>query len=195
MKANKIFVVFLIIALIIIMVGIIYICYTVSDLKEDNDYDSNYDYTDNSDSNDSSSLSDYIDDTKKDTFITLALQASNEVRLNFVNGYYASPSNGECVAVSINSTNIDSTSPFDSSISDNSYVIIYNNNDSYNYYIQMTDFDGNGFGVYEENDLDGDLVVKNSVNNDNKFQMISNGSTINLFSKDGNSTCKVIGLY
>lgn len=189
MKVNKNFVVFLIIILIIIMVGIIYICYNISDLKEDNDYNSNY--TDNSDSNDSSSLSDYIDDTKKDTFITLALQASNEVRLNFINGYYVSPSNGECVAVSINSTNIDSTSSFDSPISDNSYVIIYNNNDRYNYYIQMTDFDGNGFGVYEENDLDGDLVV----NNDSKIQMISNGSTINLFSKDGNSTCKVIGLY
>ena len=191
MKVNKNFVVFLIIILIIIMVGIIYICYNISDLKEDNDYNSNYNYTDNSDSNDSSSLSDYIDDTKKDTFITLAFQASNEVRLNFINGYYVSPSNGECVAVSINSTNIDSTSSFDSPISDNSYVIIYNNNDRYNYYIQMTDFDGNGFGVYEENDLDGDLVV----NNDSKIQMISNGSTINLFSKDGNSTCKVIGLY
>lgn len=189
MKVNKNFVVFLIIILIIIMVGIIYICYNISDLKEDNDYDSNY--TDSSDSNDSSSLTDYIDDTKKDTFITLALQASNEVRLNFVNGYYVSPSNGECVAVSINSTNIDSTSPFGSPISDNSYVIIYSNNDSYNYYVQMTDFDGNGFGVYEENDLEGDLVV----NNDSKIQMISNGSTINLFSKDGNSTCKVIGLY
>lgn len=195
MKTNKVLVALLVIALIIIMVGIIYICYNISYSKEDNDYDSDYNYIDNSDSNDSSSLSDYIDDTKKDTFIILAQQASNEVRLNFVNGYYVSPSNGECVAVSINSTNIDSTTPFDSPISDNSYVIIYNNNGSYNYYIQMTDLDGNGFGVYEEFDLDRDSVVKNNVNNDSKFQIISNGSTINLFSKDKNSTCKVVGVY
>ncbi|HIR59299.1 MAG TPA: hypothetical protein IAB38_04540 [Candidatus Onthousia excrementipullorum] len=195
MKVNKVLAVILVVVLIIIMVGIIYICYNISDLKEDNGYDSNYNYTDNNGSNDSSSISDYIGDAKKDTFITLAQQASNEVRLNFVNGYYASPSNEECVAVSVNSTSIDSTSPFDSPISDNSYVIIYNNNGSYDYYIQMTDFDGNGFGVYEENDIDRDSVVKNNVNNDSKFQIISNGSTINLFSKDGNSTCKVVGVY
>ncbi len=194
MKVNKVLAVILVVVLIIIMVGIIYICYNISDLREDND-DSNYNYTDNSDSNDSSSISDYIDDTKKDTFITLAQQASNEVRLNFVNGYYVSPSNGKCVVVSINSTNIDSTSSFDSPISDNSYVIIYNNNGSYNYYIQMTDIAGNGFGVYEENDLDRGSVVKDNVNNDSKFQVVSNGSTINLFSKEGNITCKVIGVY
>ena len=44
-KVNKNFVVFLIIILIIIMVGIIYICYNISDLKEDNDYNSNYNYS------------------------------------------------------------------------------------------------------------------------------------------------------
>lgn len=89
MKTNKVLVAFLVVAVIIIMFGIIYICYSLSDLKEDNNDDSNYNYTNNYDSS--------ISDIKKDTFITMAQQSASEVRLNFINGDYdviGNPSNG-----------------------------------------------------------------------------------------------------
>lgn len=185
MKTNKILVAFLVVAVIIIMFGIIYICYSLSDLKEDNNDDSNYNYTNNYDSS--------ISDIKKDTFITMAQQSASEVRLNFINGDYdviGNPSNGECLAVSVNSTSIDSTSSFDSPISNDSYVIIYNKSGSYEYYIQMIDEAGNGFGLYREYDLEGDLVV----NNKQDIQVISEGSKINLYSDDGNNSCLVMGI-
>lgn len=54
----------------------------------------------------------------------------------------------------------------------------------------MIDEAGNGFGLYREYDLEGDLVV----NNKQDIQVISEGSKINLYSDDGNNSCLVMGI-
>ena len=147
-------------------------------------------------------MSGYIRGARRDTFVTTAQQYANAVRLSFVNGDYSSsvmPSSGQCLAVSTNTVALESgshDSPFNSGYSDESFVIIYNNSaagtDSYQYYIQMTDDAGNGFGVLNENGLDGDLVSEQDATSEGNYQTISTmtpgTSTISLYDATSNST-------
>lgn len=147
-------------------------------------------------------MSGYIRGARRDTFVTTAQQYANAVRLSFVKGDYSSsvmPSSGQCLAVSTNTVALESgshDSPFNSGYSDESFVIIYNNSaagtDSYQYYIQMTDDAGNGFGVLNENGLDGDLVSEQDATSEGNYQTISTmtpgTSTISLYDATSNST-------
>lgn len=147
-------------------------------------------------------MSGYIRGARRDTFVTTAQQYANAVRLSFVNGDYAAdkmPSYGECLAVSTNTVALESgshESPFSSDYSDESFVIIYNNSASgaasYQYYVQMTDDANNGFGVLNENGLDGDLVEEQAVTAEGNYQTISTmtegTSTINLYNATSNNT-------
>lgn len=147
-------------------------------------------------------MSGYIRGARRDTFVTTAQQYANAVRLSFVNGDYASdkmPTYGECLAVSTNKVALESgshESPFNSDYSDESFVIIYNNStagaDSYQYFVQMSDDANNGFGVLNENGLDGDLVKEQAVTAEGNYQTISTmtegTSTINLYNATSNNT-------
>ena len=147
-------------------------------------------------------MSGYIRGARRDTFVTTAQQYANSVRLSFVNGDYAAnvmPSYGECLAVSTNTIALESgshESPFNSEYSDESFIIIYNNSasgvDSYQYYIQMSDDAGNGFGVLNENGLDGDLVKEQAVTGETNYQTIStmtpNTDKISLYDATSNNT-------
>ena len=146
-------------------------------------------------------MSGYIRDARKDTFVTTAQQYANAVRLSFVNGEYDAtkmPGRGECLAVSTNSVALESgshESPFGQDYSDNSYVIVFNNTtsgqDKYEYFVQMTDKAGNGFGVLLESTLDGDLVIEKDAEksaNSNFQSTISEGGTLNLYQADSNTT-------
>lgn len=158
-------------------------------------------------------MSGYIRDAKKDTFVTTAQQYANAARLSFVNGEYAAdlmPTRGQCLAVSTNSIALESgshESPFGRAYTDNSYIIILNDTtsgqDKYEYFIQMSDEAGNGFGVLQESTLDGDLVVEKDVESDNTwFQDIAKGKTIKLYRGTGptskepysTATCTVSGV-
>ena len=147
-------------------------------------------------------MSGYIRGARRDTFVTTAQQYANSVRLSFVNGDYAAdvmPSYGECLAVSTNTIALESgshESPFNSEYSDESFIIIYNNSasgvDSYQYYIQMSDDANNGFGVLNENGLDGDLVKEQAVTGETNYQAISsktpNTDKISLYDATSNNT-------
>lgn len=147
-------------------------------------------------------MSGYIRGAKRDTFVTTAQQYANAVRLSFVNGDYAAdvmPSYGKCLAVSTNTVALESgshESPFNSEYSDESFVIIYNNSasgaDSYQYYVQMSDDADNGFGVLNENGLDGDLVSEQAVTGEANYQTISTmtagTSKISLYDATSNNT-------
>ena len=147
-------------------------------------------------------MSGYIRGARRDTFVTTAQQYANSVRLSFVNGDYAAdvmPSYGECLAVSTNTIALESgshESPFNSEYSDESFIIIYNNSasgvDSYQYYVQMSDGADNGFGVLNENGLDGDLVKEQAVTGEANYQTIStmtpNTDTIDLYDATSNNT-------
>ena len=146
-------------------------------------------------------MSGYITNAKKDTFVTTAQQYANAVRLSFVNGEYDAtkmPGRGECLAVSTNSVALESgshESPFGQDYSDNSYVIVFNNTtsgqDKYEYFVQMTDKAGNGFGVLLESTLDGDLVIEKDAEkstNSNFQSTISEDSTLKLYQADSNTT-------
>ncbi len=158
-------------------------------------------------------MSGYIRGARKDTFVTTAQQYANAVRLSFVNGEYDSslmPARGECLAVSTNSVALESgshESPFGQDYSDDSYVIIFNNTtsgqDKYEYFVQMSDDAGNGFGVLLESSLDGDLVIEKDVDGENNFQdNIRANGTINLYQATSNTTfsayspasCRVSGV-
>ena len=145
-------------------------------------------------------MSGYIRGARRDTFVTTAQQYANAVRLSFVNGDYAAnlmPSYGQCLAVSTNTVALESgshESPFNSAYSDESFVIIYNSStagaDSYQYFVQMTDDASNGFGVLDENGLDGDLVKEKAVTSEGNYQTISSkttGDTINLYRATSNT--------
>lgn len=147
-------------------------------------------------------MSGYIRGARRDTFVTTAQQYANAVRLSFVNGDYAAnlmPSYGQCLAVSTNTVALESgshESPFNSAYSDESFVIIYNSStagaDSYQYFVQMSDDANNGFGVLDENGLDGDQVKEQSVSDSSNtnYQTISSktiGDTINLFKATSNT--------
>ena len=145
-------------------------------------------------------MSGYIRGARRDTFVTTAQQYANAVRLSFVNGDYAAdlmPSYGECLAVSTNTVALESgshESPFNSAYSDESFVIIYNSStagaDSYQYFVQMTDDANNGFGVLDENGLDGDLVKEKAGTSEGNYQTISSktaGDTISLYRATSNT--------
>ena len=147
-------------------------------------------------------MSGYIRGARRDTFVTTAQQYANAVRLSFVNGDYAAdvmPTYGECLAVSTNTVALESgshESPFNSAYSDESFVIIYNNStsgvDSYQYYVQMTDDANNGFGVLNENGLDGDLVKEQAATGETNYQaissMVAGTDTIDLYDATSNNT-------
>lgn len=144
-------------------------------------------------------MSGYIRGARKDTFVTTAQQYANSVRLSFVNGEYDAslmPARGQCLAVSINSVALESgshESPFGQAFSNLSYVIILNDTttgqDKYEYFVQMTDAAGNGFGVLQESTLDGDLVVEKDVASQTNYaSSFAKGKSIKLYKATSNTT-------
>ena len=157
-------------------------------------------------------MSGYIRNARKDTFRTTALQYANAARLSFVNGDYDIPARGQCLVIKTNSIALESgshESSFGQEFTDNSYVIIHNNTtsgqDKYDYYLQMEDNAGNGFGVILETDLERDHVIEKDVASQGNFQpnrVASGGSpsansTITLYKGQGtgatatNGSCTV----
>ena len=138
-------------------------------------------------------MSGYIRNARKDTFRTTALQYANAARLSFVNGDYDIPARGQCLVIKTNSIALESgshESSFGQAFTDNSYVIIHNNTtsgqDKYDYYLQMEDAAGNGFGVILETDLERDHVIEKDVDGETNFQdSITKGSTITLYKGQG----------
>ena len=170
-------------------------------------------------------MSGYITNAKKDTFVTTAQSYAGAARLNFINGSYnATIARGDCIAVKTSDIELESGSK-DSTFGGGydapddgitNYVIISNvaldgaDNDKYEYYVQMVDAKGNGFGLMKESDLERSNVVLETVktksNPAGSYQSIpkelddSSDVTINLYSQGDTEgspsrTCKLVGIY
>lgn len=163
-------------------------------------------------------MSGYIVKARKDTFITTAQQYANAARLSFVNGEYDTIARGNCIAVKTSGIALESgstDSPFNRSYTDNdSYVIIRNiakatdENDRYEYYVQMVDTGGNGFGLMREADIDRNNVIQETARDTSKNKAYkqlpssvstSSSTTLSLYkggaayTSDG--TCKLVAIY
>lgn len=123
-------------------------------------------------------MSGYITNAKKDTFVTTAQSYASAARLNFVNGDYDQIARGNCIVIKTSEIPLESgskDSPFghpyvaagdagDENIT--SYVVIRNvasatdESDRYEYYVQMVDRKGNGFGLMKESDLERENVIQ-----------------------------------
>ena len=118
-------------------------------------------------------MSGYITSAEKDTFITTAQSYAGAARLSFVNGDYEQIGRGECIAVKTSFIPLESgstESPFGRAYVDNaSYVVIRNvassigDEDKYEYYVQMVDEQGNGFGLMKEADIERNNVIQKDV--------------------------------
>ncbi len=119
-------------------------------------------------------MSGYITNARKDTFITTAQQYANAARLSFVNGEYdATIARGHCIAIKTKNIALESgsaKSPFGPEYEENSSYVVVRNvanatdaNDRYEYYVQMVDKNGNGFGLMREADIDRENVLQESV--------------------------------
>lgn len=163
-------------------------------------------------------MSGYITDAKKDTFVTTAQQYANAARLSFVNGDYATIARGNCIAVKTSGVALESgstKSPFGFDYDDNSsYVVIANvasaseENDRYEYYVQMVDARGNGFGLMREADVDRVNVIQEKAKTSPKpagsYQVLPSSTptstTLDLFqaadpNNDPSNTCHLNGIY
>ena len=105
-----------------------------------------------------------MNNARKDTFVTNALQYLNTVRTNMLSGEYDSTiggstlGTGECLVVYLGGIELDSgstNSPFGYKYADaNNYVLIQGDNGgSYKYYIQMIDGNDNGFTLVPQTTL------------------------------------------
>lgn len=159
-------------------------------------------------------MSGYITNARKDTFITTAQQYANAARLSFVNGEYdATIARGHCIAIKTNNIALESgskDSPFGPAYEDtSSYVVIRNvssagdKNDRYEYYVQMVDSRGNGFGLMKEADVERENVIQETVksasNPSESYQDLEDKKTLNLFKggKTGTAdgTCTLDDIY
>ena len=149
-------------------------------------------------------MSGYIRNARKDTFITTAQQYANAARLSFVNGEYdETPGRGQCLVVQTDSIALESgstDSSFDSpfEVAD-SYIVIRNaasgtgEEDRYEYYMQMVDAKGNGFGLIGENAVERDDVIEKDVKSTSgsNYQTPSKGGTLKL---GGDEECLVVDI-
>lgn len=144
----------------------------------------------------------YIRNARKDTFITTAQQYANAARLSFVNNEYTTtPGRGECLVVQTSEIALESgsaKSSFDADfVAADSYIVIHNSatsgQDKYEYYMQMVDAKGNGFGVIGENEIERDDVVEKDAVTNKATTNVQQAPTVNSTLKLGNSKeCKVV---
>ena len=153
-------------------------------------------------------MSGYIRNARKDTFITTAQQYANAARLSFINGEYnATPGRDQCLVVQTSTIALESGSqdssfdkPFNKTAS---YIVIRNvtkatatgSDDAYEYYIQMADTQGNGFGLKQENDIERDDVVQNDASGRTGFQTPKKNGSLTLYNAGGSDgTCTVVDI-
>lgn len=105
-----------------------------------------------------------MNNARKDTFVTNALQYLNTVRTNMLSGEYddeiggATLGDGACLVVYLGGIELDSgstNSPFGYQYADaNNYVLIQGSSSgNYTYYVQMVDDNNNGFALTSQTTL------------------------------------------
>lgn len=149
------------------------------------------------------SMQKYINNAKKDTYITTAHQFLDSVRLGITNGDYETPDIGKCTVVSVKS--IETTtdikqSPYGKGYNDGkSYVVVYNTarageETKLAYYMAMNDTLDNGFPLTKESALDRSRVfARNSTQANGITSITAAGST--QLPLEASKTCTVSNYY
>ena len=148
------------------------------------------------------SMQRYINNAKKDTYITTAQQFLDSVRLGVTNGEYDTPDIGACTVVAV--SNIETTtgtkqSPYGKAYNDNkSYVVVYNKakaseETSLDYYMAMDDSLDNGFVLTKEASLKRNIVFARNSTEAGKITAIS--ATDSNLTLEGSTTCAVSYYY
>lgn len=148
------------------------------------------------------SMQRYINNAKKDTYITTAQQFLDSVRLGVTNGEYDTPDIGKCTVVAV--SNIETTtgtkqSPYGKTYNDNkSYVVVYNSASAgsetkIDYYMAMNDSLDNGFLLTKESGLKRNIVfARNSTEAGEITEVSSTGGELTL---EGSTKCTVSQYY
>lgn len=128
------------------------------------------------------SMQRYINNARRDTYITTAQQFLDSVRLGVTNGEYDTPDIGACTVVAI--SNIETTtgtkqSPYGKAYDDNkSYVVVYNSagagsETKLDYYMAMNDSLDNGFVLTKESSLKRGIVFARNSTEAGKITAVS----------------------
>ncbi len=151
------------------------------------------------------SMQRYINNAKKDTYITTAQQFLDSVRLGVTNGDYETPDIGSCTVVAIK--NIETTtgtkqSPYGKPYNDaKSYVVVYNKaqaaqETSLEYYMAMDDSLDNGFVLTKESGLKRNIVFsRDSTTAGNITEVSATGATLTLDSSGGTATTCTVSSF
>lgn len=149
------------------------------------------------------SMQRYINNAKKDTYITTAQQFIDSVRLGITNGEYDTPDIGKCTAVSVE--NIETTtetkqSPFGKAYNGaKSYVLVYNTatagqETKLAYYMAMDDTLDNGFPLTIESGLDRKIVFARNSTKANAIPSITADDSTEI-TLAGSTKCTVTKYY
>lgn len=158
------------------------------------------------------SMQRYINNAKKDTYITTAQQFLSSVRLGVTNGEYETPDIGECTVVAVSDIETTSevkNSPYSQAYKDDkSYVVVYNSASAgsetkLEYYMAMDDKLDNGFPLTKESGLNNKIVFARNSTSGNAITSVTkaaveatNGVSLTLGDSGTNSgTCKVTNYY
>ena len=148
------------------------------------------------------SMQRYINNAKKDTYITTAQQFLDSVRLGVTNGEYDTPDIGKCTVVAV--SNIETTtgtkqSPFGKEYNDSkSFVVVYNSASAgsetkIDYYMAMDDSLDNGFLLTKEASLKRNIVfARNSTEAGKITEVSATGSQLTI---EGSTKCTVSQYY
>ncbi len=149
------------------------------------------------------SMQRYINNAKKDTYITTAQQFLDSVRLGVTNGEYETPDIGKCTVVAV--SNIETTtgtkqSPYGKAYNDGkSYVVVYNsasagNETKLDYYMAMDDSLDNGFVLTKESSLTRGIVFARNSTEAGKIQSVTSAGSTQI-TLTGSTKCTVSNYY
>lgn len=155
------------------------------------------------------SMQRYINNAKKDTYITTAQQFLSSVRLGVTNGEYETPDIGTCTVVAVSDIETTSevkNSPYSQAYKDDkSYVVVYNSASAgsetkLEYYIAMDDKLDNGFPLTKESGLNNKIVFARNSTSGNSITSVTKDSVaatdgVSLKLDNSNPTCKVTNYY
>lgn len=149
------------------------------------------------------SMQRYINNAKKDTYITTAQQFLDSVRLGVTNGEYDTPDIGACTVVAVSSietTTDTKKSPYGKSYKEEkSYVVVYNSATAGSetklaYYIAMDDELDNGFKITKESDLKRGIVFSRDSTQGDSIVGVS-GTTTTTLSLSDSASCSSVSNY
>ncbi len=148
------------------------------------------------------SMQRYINNAKKDTYITTAQQFLSSVRLGITNGDYDTPDISECTVVAIKDIETTSDikqSPYNKNYKDDeSYVVVHNSasnggTTTLDYYIAMNDASNNGFKLTKESALARGVVFTRVANSG--ITSVTKTSINSDLTLHDSTTCKVTHYY